>query len=70
MLFRSKVTIRLTESTPGWYQFNKRLSQTIPTISENWDTEIVHPAFATNMTLLFDKQGRTKEQAEKECYGD
>ena len=70
IFFQDNGSIRLTESTAGWYQFSKRLSQTIPTISENWDTEIVHPAFATNMTLLFDKKGRTKEQAEKECYGD
>jgi hypothetical protein len=70
IFFSDKSTIRLTESTPGWYQFNKRLSQTISTVSEKWDTEIVIPAFATNMTLLFDKRGRTNEQAEKECYDD
>lgn len=70
IFFSNKNSIRLTESTPGWYQFNKRLIQSIPTINENWDTEITQPAFATNMTLLYDKNGRTKEQSEIECYGD
>lgn len=68
IFFSDNNNIRLTESTPGWHQFNKRLSQAIPTVSENWDTEVVQPPFASNMTLLFDKGSRTKEQAEKECY--
>ena len=70
IFFSDKVSIRLTESTPGWYQFNNRLSKAIPTVFENWDTEVVQPPFATNMTLLFDKGNRSKEQAEKAWYGD
>ena len=70
IFFSDKTSIRLTESTPGWYQFNKRLNNAIPTVSDNWDTEVVQPPFATNMTLLFDKDHRSKEQAEKVCYGD
>lgn len=70
IFFSDKTSIRLAESTPGWYQFNNRLSKAIPTVSENWDTTVVQPPFATNMTLLFDKTDRTKEQAEQACYGD
>lgn len=70
IFFSNKGSIRLIESTPGWYQFNKRLSQVITTVSENWATEIVQPPFATNMILLFDKKNRSKEQAEKACYDD
>jgi hypothetical protein len=70
IFFSKNGSIRLTESTPGWYQFNIRLTKVIPTVSENWDTAIVQPPFATNMTLLFDKDNRSKEQAEKGCYGD
>lgn len=70
IFFNDKTSIRLTESTPGWYQFNKRLSNAIPSVCENWFTEVVQPPFATNMTLLFDKDNRDKEQAEKACYGD
>jgi len=68
IFFSCKTSIRLTESTPGWYQFNKRLSQAIPAVSENWDADIMHPPFATNMILLFDKGNRSREQAEKVCY--
>jgi hypothetical protein len=53
----------------GWYQLNKRLNNAIPTVLENWDTEIMQPPFVTNMTLLFDKDNRGKEQAERACYG-
>jgi hypothetical protein len=69
IFFNDKANIRLTESTPGWYQFNKRLNNAIPTVLENWDTEIMQPPFVTNMTLLFDKDNRGKEQAERACYG-
>ncbi len=60
--------IKLTESTPGWYQFNKRLSENIPEVQVDWYGEIVLPPFETKLTLLFDKKGRTKENAEKEFY--
>ena len=70
IFFKNKSSIRLTESTLGWYQFNKRLTKAIPTIPENWDGEIMLPAFDTNMTLLFDKNGKAQEEAETECYND
>lgn len=70
IFFSDKTSIRWSESTPGWYQFNKRLHEAIPTVSENWDNEVAHPLFVTNMTLLFDKDSRMKEYAEKACYGD
>ncbi len=70
IFFNNKSSIRLTESTLGWYQFNKRLTKAFPTIPENWDGEIMLPAFATNITLLFDKNGKTKDEAETECYND
>lgn len=60
IFFSDNSSIRLTESTPGWYQFNKQLSKATSTVTENWDTEVVHPPFATNMTLLFDKRNRPK----------
>lgn len=70
IFFSNKSSIRLTESTRGWCQFNKRLTNIFPIITENWDGEIMHPAFATNMTLLFDKSGKTKDKAEAECYSN
>lgn len=60
--------IKLTESTPGWYQFNERLSENIPAVPIDWTGEIALPPFETKLTLLFDKKGRTKKDAEKECY--
>ena len=62
------VSLRLTESTPGWYQFQKRLSENIPSIPNTWDGEIAVPAFETKLTLLFDRQRRTQKEAEAACY--
>jgi hypothetical protein len=60
--------LRLTESTPGWYQFQKRLSENIQLIPNDWEVEISVPAFETKLTLLFDKKGRTPQEAEAACY--
>jgi len=66
----SNSSLRLTESTPGWYQFNRKLSENISTIDSNWDAEIALPAFETNLKLLYDKKGRTSHEAEKACYAE
>lgn len=60
--------IKLTEDTPGWYQFNKKLTENFLTISNNWEGDIIYPAFKSNLTLLFDKAGRSKAEAEADCY--
>jgi hypothetical protein len=65
-----KRCLTLTESIPGWYQFNVRLSKNIPLISDSWDGEIAVPAFETKLTLLFDKKGRTLNEAKAECYAE
>lgn len=61
-------SIRLTESTPGWYQFQKRLSENIASIPKDWDGEIAVPAFDTKLTLLFDRKGLKQKEAEAACY--
>ena len=60
---KDKGVITLTESTPGWFQFNDKLKEQIPAIPQNWDLDISVPAFETMLTLLFDRSGRTKEEA-------
>lgn len=65
-----KSSLRLTESTPGWYQFIKRLSENIPGIPASWDEEIAILPFEAKLTMLFDKSGRTLKQAEAACYAE
>jgi hypothetical protein len=50
--------ITISEETPGWYQFVERIKLVYPEISQNWDTEIVHPPFATNLTVLYQRKDR------------
>jgi len=46
----------ITEETPGWYQFLKRLVTAFPTIPDNWDGQIAQPPFATSFTVLYERQ--------------
>lgn len=48
----------ITEETPGWYQFVEKIKLIFPNIPKNWDSEIVHPAFATNLTILYQRADR------------
>lgn len=48
----------ITEETPGWYQFIEKSKLAFPNIPKNWDSEIVHPAFATNLTILYQRADR------------
>ena len=48
----------ITEETPGWYQFVERTKKVFPTIPKDWDAVIVQPPFATNFTVLYDRENR------------
>jgi hypothetical protein len=48
----------ITEETPGWYQFVEKIKLVFPNIPKNWDSEIVHPAFAANLTILYQRADR------------
>ena len=49
-------TWTLTEETPGWYQLLKRLHDTFPSIPEDWEGAIIQPPFATNYTILYERE--------------
>jgi hypothetical protein len=53
-----------------FYQFNKRLSENIPTFDTKWDAEIAVPAFEAKLTLLYDKKGSALQEAEAVCYAE
>ncbi len=63
VFMNDQMFIHLTEGTPGWYQFSERLLQHFPGIPKDWEFEMMSPVFETKFTLLFDKKGRTKEEA-------
>ena len=52
----------MTEETAGWPIFIERLKEQFPTVDEDWNINIAHAAFATNLTLLYDRENRTQEQ--------
>ncbi len=47
--------ITITEETPGWYQFVEKTKEIFPFIAKNWDSTIVYPAFATNLTIIYQR---------------
>lgn len=45
----------ITEDTPGWSQFLKRLAIAFPSILDNWDDQIAQPPFATSYMVLYER---------------
>jgi len=45
----------ISEDTPGWYPFVEKTKMVFPSIAKDWDSTIVYPAFATNLTVLYEK---------------
>ena len=45
----------ITEETPGWFQFIIKTRSVFPTITKDWDTKILFPAFATNYTVVYER---------------
>lgn len=45
----------ITEEHSGWFQFLEHLKQAFPSIDKSWEIEISTPAFATNLTVLYDR---------------
>ncbi len=66
----SHLPITITQSTPGWHEFLNRLSENISVVPRNWSEKMAGPPFGKNLTLLYDKQGRAKEEVQKEYYPD
>jgi len=45
----------ITEEHSGWFRFLEHLKQAFPSIDKSWEIEISTPAFATNLTVLYDR---------------
>jgi len=58
----------INEDMPGCYQFIERLNKTFASINKGWQSEVTHPAFETNLTLLYDRQNRDLEEVIKVYY--
>ncbi|WP_435226445.1 SRPBCC family protein [Niabella hirudinis] len=68
-LFTKKgIRVFINESLPGWDRFLQKLSERLPLIPEGWEWQVAQPPFETNLTLLFDRRGRTLKQAATGCY--
>jgi hypothetical protein len=58
VICKNNKSFKLTEETPGWFNFIKRTKQTFSNIDKNWEIDISTPAFETNLTLIYDKKNR------------
>ncbi|RAI97888.1 hypothetical protein LX64_04938 [Chitinophaga skermanii] len=68
LFFKNGKCMSITESTGGWFKFLKALHTHIPGVDPNWDMEIANSHVKTNLTLLFDRAGRSSAEAEKLYY--
>ena len=55
--------LRLSEELSGWHQLQYQLGRHFPGIEWSWQVAIATPAFATNLTLLYEKDGLSLTEA-------
>jgi hypothetical protein len=67
-IFYKDAYLGLHEELAGWHPFLRRLAEQFPTIKAGWEIGIATPPFATNLTLLYEKDGRDLEQAQALYY--
>lgn len=60
----------VSEESAGWHVFLDRVSEQFPFIKKNWHLEISYPAFATNLTLVFEKDNKTLDESKAYYYKD
>ena len=63
-----QISFRVTEETPGWFVFIERLKEQFPTIEEDWNINVAHPAFETNLTLIYDRENRSQDKIARLVY--
>jgi hypothetical protein len=68
VLCENNRNIKINEDTKGWYMFTRKTLEQFPQINKLWTLEITTPAFKTNLTLLYDREGRTLEEIMKINY--
>lgn len=68
VFLRNGVSLCLTEEMAGWHPFLNRLITHFPTIQPHWEIKIASPPFATNLTLLYERDGLYSEQAQVRYY--
>ncbi|HEY4285954.1 MAG TPA: hypothetical protein VGN00_02535 [Puia sp.] len=57
-IFWNDWKLTITEDTPGWGQLVIKLKGAFPTIPEDWFERVMQPAFATNYTVLYEREER------------
>ena len=50
--------ITYTESLAGWYVLLAKLKEAFPAIPDNWYVQVMHSPFATNYTVLYEREDR------------
>ena len=55
-IYYKGMSVTINEEMEGWDEFVNMSKSIFPAIPQNWELEIVKPAFATNLTILYEKE--------------
>jgi hypothetical protein len=55
------LVVTFSEETPGWHIFQEKLRAALPEVSASWEFDIMFPAFATNFTVLYERQAPARQ---------
>jgi hypothetical protein len=55
---KNDFSFRITEEAEGWYQFIKKIKEVFPSVKQDFEMDLMFPAFATNLMVVYDAEGR------------
>jgi hypothetical protein len=58
----------LTEEVDGWFQFILKIKEVFPSIDKEFDTNLIFPAFETNLTLVYNSTDKTQSELMDKYY--
>jgi hypothetical protein len=60
--------IRLSEEVDGWFQFILKIKEVFPSIDKEFDTNLIFPAFETNLNLVYNSTHKTQTELIDKYY--
>jgi hypothetical protein len=61
--FEGEWKVTFSASLPGWYYLLTKLKSAFPAIPDDWDGQVMWPAFATNFTVLYERGDRVMPES-------
>ena len=55
-IITNSATVTISEETPGYLYFKEKIKLIFPDLDKNWESKVLKPAFAENITTIYKRK--------------